>query len=101
MIVITTISCACAFIQLFFFFFNDTAPPEIYPLPLPDAFPIFHRDGRGCRGFPARRASGTNPRCHAPVPRPRGLRRRTRGGGRPDRAGVRGRIRLHTDRTTA
>src|ERR1039458_3057185 len=23
-----------------FFFFNDTAPPEIYPLPLPDAFPI-------------------------------------------------------------
>src|ERR1039457_2486765 len=25
---------------LFFFFFNDGAPTEIYPLPLPDAFPI-------------------------------------------------------------
>src|SRR6202522_4443784 len=24
----------------FFFFFNDTATPEIYPLPLPDALPI-------------------------------------------------------------
>src|SRR2546422_6901783 len=24
-----------------FFFLNDTAPPEIYPLPLHDAFPIF------------------------------------------------------------
>src|SRR2546430_13844768 len=24
----------------FFFFLNDTAPPEISPLPLPDAFPI-------------------------------------------------------------
>src|ERR1041384_4510025 len=23
-----------------FFFFKDTAPPEIYPLPLPDALPI-------------------------------------------------------------
>src|SRR2546421_12164637 len=23
-----------------FFFFNDTAPPKIYPLPLPDALPI-------------------------------------------------------------
>src|SRR3989449_3469807 len=60
-----------------------------------------HRDGPGCRGVPARRASGTNPRRHDPVPRPRGLRRRTRGRGRPDRAGVRGRVRLHTDRTTA
>src|SRR5258708_33369232 len=25
----------------FFFFFNDPAPTEIYPLPLPDALPIF------------------------------------------------------------
>src|SRR2546430_7465535 len=24
----------------YFFFFNDTAPPEIYPLPLPAALPI-------------------------------------------------------------
>src|SRR2546422_11205200 len=28
---------------LFFFFLNDTAPPEIYPLSLPDALPIFLR----------------------------------------------------------
>src|SRR5256884_3239520 len=29
----------------FFFFFNDPAPPDIYPLPLPDALPIYvHRD---------------------------------------------------------
>src|SRR2546427_10882812 len=26
---------------LFFFFFKDTAPPEIYPLPLHDALPIY------------------------------------------------------------
>src|SRR2546421_12236748 len=25
----------------FFFFFNDPAPPEIYPLPLHDALPIY------------------------------------------------------------
>src|SRR3954466_9974967 len=25
---------------VFFFFFNNPAPPEIYPLPLPDALPI-------------------------------------------------------------
>src|SRR2546427_2828850 len=28
---------------LFFFFFNDTAPPEIYPLSLHDALPISWR----------------------------------------------------------
>src|SRR2546421_232939 len=28
---------------VFFFFFNDTAPPEISPLPLPDALPIYPR----------------------------------------------------------
>src|SRR3989454_3920454 len=27
-------------LNLFFFFLNDTAPTEIYPLPLPDALPI-------------------------------------------------------------
>src|SRR5256885_11034506 len=26
--------------RFFFFFFNDTAPTEFYPLPLPDALPI-------------------------------------------------------------
>src|ERR1044071_5477728 len=38
------------------FFFNDTAPTEIYPLPLHDALPIYsrgrvggHRRGRGGR----------------------------------------------------
>src|SRR3954465_963556 len=29
--------------SFFFFFFNDTAPTEIYPLSLHDALPIFHR----------------------------------------------------------
>src|SRR5260221_14675803 len=36
----------------FFFFFNDPAPPEIYPLPLPDALPISDKlavDERGAR----------------------------------------------------
>src|SRR2546430_16920565 len=28
----------------FFFFFNEPAPPEIYPLPLPDPLPIFRGD---------------------------------------------------------
>src|SRR5256885_14363565 len=36
----------------FFFFFNDTATPEIYPLPLHDALPIF---SRGRRRISARR----------------------------------------------
>src|SRR5256886_16067964 len=31
----------------FFFFFNDPAPPEISPLPLPAAFPIFLSHGSG------------------------------------------------------
>src|SRR4051795_12322847 len=30
----------CAYCFFFFFFFNDTAPTEIYPLPLHDALPI-------------------------------------------------------------
>src|SRR3712207_6931860 len=34
---------------MFFFFFNDTAPPEIYPLSLHDALPIL-----GLFGVPAR-----------------------------------------------
>src|SRR4051812_50230843 len=35
----------------FFFFLNDPAPPEIYPLPLPDALPIYRRAARrGVRG---------------------------------------------------
>src|SRR5256885_180351 len=36
-------SLPCIFL---FFFFNDTAPTEIYPLPLPDALPICSRHAR-------------------------------------------------------
>src|SRR2546422_9190752 len=32
------------FASFTFFFFNDTATPEIYPLSLPDALPILARD---------------------------------------------------------
>src|SRR5256886_9011552 len=35
-----------ALIILIFFFFNDTATPEIYPLPLPAALPICARPRR-------------------------------------------------------
>src|SRR2546430_16555514 len=38
--------------SFFFFFLNDTAPPEIYPLPLPDALPI--SPARATRGARAR-----------------------------------------------
>src|SRR2546429_8098085 len=34
------------FVLLFFFFFNDPAPTEIYPLSLPDALPISNSDVR-------------------------------------------------------
>src|SRR2546429_4043655 len=53
----------------FFFFFNDTAPTEIYPLPLHDALPI--------SGCPAGRGR----------PRPSCRRTRWRSPGRPRRAG--------------
>src|SRR3989442_1696059 len=44
------------------FFFNDTAPPEIYPLSLPDALPISLRQcGR------ARRAPGQDARAARPA----------------------------------
>src|SRR2546425_8767758 len=45
---------------LFFFFFNDPAPPEIYTLPLHDALPISARAGwalRPPRGCAARRCA--------------------------------------------
>src|SRR3954465_2712456 len=35
------------FVMCFFFFFNDTAPPEIYPLSLHDALPILTHKYRG------------------------------------------------------
>src|SRR2546430_10206934 len=31
---------ACVLVEFIFFFFNDPAPTEFYPLPLPDALPI-------------------------------------------------------------
>src|SRR2546425_12705407 len=34
------VQCTSSTAISFFFFFNDTAPPEIYPLPLHDALPI-------------------------------------------------------------
>src|SRR2546430_7189517 len=34
------------FLCFLFFFFNDTAPTEIYPLPLHDALPIFSAASR-------------------------------------------------------
>src|SRR5256885_15292006 len=34
----------CAPPAFSFFFLNDPAPPEFYPLPHPDALPIFPRD---------------------------------------------------------
>src|SRR2546426_11995445 len=43
----------------FFFFFNDTAPTEIYPLPLHDALPIYARR-------PPRRAPPRAPPLAAP-----------------------------------
>src|SRR6266446_10728777 len=46
-----------SFLKVFFFFFNDTAPPEIYTLSLHDALPISAGhpapdDGRRCAGPP-------------------------------------------------
>src|SRR5256885_13022409 len=41
-------------LTFFFFFFNDPAPPEIYPLPLHDAFPIWR--ARIARHLQQRRA---------------------------------------------
>src|SRR5256885_7953376 len=37
---VLSISIICIFNYFFFFFFNDTAPTEIYPLPLHAALPI-------------------------------------------------------------
>src|SRR3989337_2508579 len=47
-------------ISLFVFFFNDPAPPEIYPLSLPDALPIYRAADvflhHGCNPHVAHRA---------------------------------------------
>src|SRR4030065_123197 len=47
----------CAFLSsyvFFFFFFKDTAPPEIYPLPLHDALPILKPPTKASAGWVAR-----------------------------------------------
>src|SRR5258708_30549810 len=44
---------------LFFFFFNDPATTEIYPLPLPAAFPIYGQRRQAARR--ARRVAGSRP----------------------------------------
>src|SRR5256885_4978372 len=41
LIAFVIVECQIMLTILLFFFFNDPAPPEISPLPLPDAFPIF------------------------------------------------------------
>src|SRR2546430_14193155 len=47
----------------FFFFFNDPAPPEIYPLPLHDALPI--SKGAVCDEVACARAGGALARSTA------------------------------------
>src|SRR5256884_9168550 len=44
---------ASSSISLFFFFFNDPAPTEIYPLPLHDALPICRRRAGAPRSIPS------------------------------------------------
>src|SRR5256885_15869133 len=56
---------------LFFFFFNDPAPPETYPLPLHDALPIFPpqphcRAARGGRPAGPQDRPGLLPLCRRP-----------------------------------
>src|SRR3989449_4459863 len=52
---------------IFFFFLNDTAPPEIYPLPLHDALPI-SRKIRPILGFEAYVAFGDRHKRERPPP---------------------------------
>src|SRR5437763_4563340 len=64
--VLLMLSCFLVGFLLFFFFFNDTAPPEIYTLSLHDALPIcpWRSGGRPEPGapWPARPPSSTSPR---------------------------------------
>src|SRR2546429_8512819 len=66
-------------LSVFFFFLNDTAPTEIYPLPLPDALPISGTKIVTDRVSPARvrHLPQVAPRRNLPagLGRPRGLRR--------------------------
>src|SRR2546430_5512738 len=53
----------------FFFFFNDTAPPEIYPLSLHDALPIWSPTKGGRCSSVMRRTSSTPSRARASTAR--------------------------------
>src|SRR3954465_3008632 len=75
--------------RLVFFFFNDTAPPEIYPLPLHDALPICNAPARvppmplayaNANGSAPPEASCSTATRHG-TPRPSTYWRRTRGPG--------------------
>src|SRR2546422_8164672 len=58
----------------FFFFFNDTAPPEIYPLSLPDALPISRRRDRPHRRSTAPRPTRPRIQVRRPAAALRGAR---------------------------
>src|SRR3990172_3746519 len=63
----TRLNSSHGYISYALFFFKDTAPTEIYPLPLPDALPIGQRLAaprqRG-REDPAARAGAVRPVVH-------------------------------------
>src|ERR1043165_10274978 len=59
-VVDSLMSSLFSFCFFFFFFLNDTAPTEIYPLPLHDALPISPLD---CR-VSAAAAPAKTPTCH-------------------------------------
>src|SRR2546430_7002897 len=66
-------------ILVFFFFSNDPAPPEISPLPLRDALPIYPPRRRAGSGAGAHADARAHPGRHRrPLPPPH----RRRGGGR-------------------
>src|SRR3989442_3267721 len=54
-------------LRLLFFFFNDPAPPEIYPLPPPDALPIPPRSRAPCTAAPTPAATATRWRSRLPA----------------------------------
>src|SRR5256885_16311739 len=68
---------ACPVLFRFFFFFNDTATPEFYPLPLPAPLPIWARLGHERSPSHAGHLPGPGPAADA------GPVRLARAGGRP------------------
>src|SRR2546426_8362548 len=51
-----------------FFFFNDTAPTEIYPLSLHDALPISRTADSACRAASSSTPSATRRGSRSPLP---------------------------------